>query len=37
VVGAGKPWLPDGVRVGLELQDERRFGNGVVYLGYRTS
>ena len=28
--------LPDGVRVPkLELLDERRFGNGVVYLGYR--
>jgi hypothetical protein len=27
--------LPDGVRVGLELLDERRFGSGVVYLPYR--
>jgi len=27
--------LPDDVRVGLELLDERRFGNGVVHLHYR--
>jgi len=36
VVGGGNPWLPDGVRVKLELLDERRFGTGVVYLRYRT-
>jgi dihydrofolate reductase len=35
VVGGGKRALPDGVRVGLELLDERRFGSGVVYLRYR--
>jgi dihydrofolate reductase len=35
VVGGGKPALPKGVRVTLELLDERRFGNGVVYLHYR--
>ena len=35
VVGAGKPSLPDHVRVDLEMLDERRFGNGVVYLRYR--
>ena len=35
VVGGGKRFLPDGVRVELELLDERRFGNGVVYLRYR--
>jgi dihydrofolate reductase len=35
VVGAGKPALPDQVRVGLETLDTRRFGNGVVYLRYR--
>lgn len=33
-VGAGKPALPAGMRLDLELLDERRFGNGVVYLGY---
>ena len=37
VVGAGKPALPDGVIVPLELLDERRFGNGVVYLNYRVT
>ena len=36
LVGAGKPALPDGVRLKLELLDERRFGNGVVHLHYRT-
>jgi len=36
VVGGGNRWLPDGVRVKLELLDERRFGSGVVYLQYRT-
>ena len=36
VVGGGKPFLPDRVRLQLELLDERRFGNGAVYLRYRT-
>lgn len=31
---AGKRSLPDGARVQLELVDERRFGNGTVYLRY---
>jgi dihydrofolate reductase len=35
VVGGGNPALPDNVRLGLELLDERRFGNGVVHLHYR--
>jgi dihydrofolate reductase len=35
VVGGGKSALPAGVRVDLELLDERRFGNGVVHLRYR--
>ena len=35
VVGGGKRALPDGVRVQLELLDERRFGNGVVHVRYR--
>jgi dihydrofolate reductase len=35
-VGGGTPSLPDNVRVKLELLDERRFGNGVVHLHYRT-
>ncbi|MGH7642283.1 MAG: dihydrofolate reductase family protein [Candidatus Dormibacteria bacterium] len=36
VVGGGKKSLPDAVRLQLELLDERRFGNGVVHLHYRT-
>jgi dihydrofolate reductase len=36
VIGGGKRALPEGVRVGLELLDERRFGNGMVYLHYLT-
>jgi dihydrofolate reductase len=36
VVGGGKRSLPDEVRLKLELIDERRFGNGMVYLNYRT-
>jgi len=36
VVGGGKQFLPDDVRLKLELLDERRFGNGVVHLHYRT-
>ena len=37
VVGGGKACLPKDVRVKLELVDERRFGNGVVHLHYRTT
>jgi dihydrofolate reductase len=36
VVGAGTAALPDRVRVELELLEERRFGNGVVHLHYRS-
>jgi dihydrofolate reductase len=36
VVGGGTKSLPDGVRLNLELLDERRFGNGMVFLRYRT-
>jgi dihydrofolate reductase len=35
LVGGGKPALPSGTRAELELLDEHRFGNGVVYLRYR--
>jgi dihydrofolate reductase len=35
-VGGGTPALPAGVRLDLELLDERRFAGGVVYLRYRT-
>jgi dihydrofolate reductase len=36
IVGGGTPALPDDVSVKLDLQDERRFANGVVHLHYRT-
>ena len=35
-VGGGKRSLPVGVRVKLELLDERRFEGGKVYFRYRT-
>jgi len=34
VVGGGKPALPLGVRLDLELLDERRFANGTVAVHY---
>jgi dihydrofolate reductase len=37
IVGAGNPALPEGVKVPLELLDERRFGNSVVHLRYRVA
>jgi len=37
VVGGGKRALPDELRAQLELLDERRFANGVIYLRYRVS
>jgi dihydrofolate reductase len=37
VVGGGRGFLPDNGRLGLELLDERRFGNGTVHLRYRTT
>ena len=36
IVGGGTRWLPDGLRLNLELLDERRFANGAVHLHYRT-
>ncbi len=36
VVAGGKRSLPDRVRLRLELMDQRRFRNGMVYLRYRT-
>ena len=35
IVGGGKPALPDNVRLELELLEERRFGNGTVFLRYQ--
>jgi dihydrofolate reductase len=36
IVGGGKRALPDGVKLELELLDERRFANGTVFLRYGT-
>jgi dihydrofolate reductase len=36
LVGGGTRALPDHVRTGLSLVDERRFAGGVVHLRYRT-
>jgi dihydrofolate reductase len=36
VVGGGNRSLPDGVRLELELLEERRFEGGMVYLRYHT-
>ena len=36
-VGTGKPSLPRDTRANLELLDERRFSNGVVYVRYRVA
>lgn len=33
-VGGGKAALPQGIALPMRLMDERRFGNGVVYLRY---
>ena len=35
IVGGGTRFFPPGVRLDLDLIDERRSGNGVVYLHYR--
>ena len=35
-VGGGLRFLPDGLNLRLDLLEERRFNNGVVYLRYRT-
>ncbi len=35
VVGGGSRSLPEGVRIQLELLDERRFDGGMVHLHYR--
>ena len=33
-LGGGKPALPLGLRLNLELADQRRFENGTLYLRY---
>jgi dihydrofolate reductase len=37
LVGSGKHALPERARLTLELLDERRFGNGTVYLRHRVA
>lgn len=37
VVGGGKQFLPDKLRLKLDLLDERRFRNGTVFLRYGTT
>jgi len=37
IIGGGKRSLPDGVRLGLELLEERRFEGGTIYLHYRAA
>lgn len=36
VVGGGKRFFPDGMRLDLELVEERSFNSGLVYAHYRT-
>jgi len=36
VVGGGTPMLPAGLRLGLELLEQRSFADGMVYLRYAT-
>jgi dihydrofolate reductase len=36
-VGGGTRFLPDGLRIDLDLLDERRFDSGTVYLRYRVA
>jgi dihydrofolate reductase len=36
MVGGGKKALPDNIRLELELLDERRFGNNMIFLRYQT-
>jgi dihydrofolate reductase len=35
VVGGGTPWLPDDVRLDLELVGHHRFGSGAMFLRHR--
>ena len=36
VVGGGKRFFPDGVRLDLELVDQRAFDSGLIYARYQT-
>jgi dihydrofolate reductase len=37
LIGGGKPALPSNIRLELELLEERRFHNGMVYLRYKVT
>ena len=37
IVGGGTRYLPEDAHLELQLDDERRFDNGVVYSGYRAA
>lgn len=37
IVGGGLRWLPDDLRLPLELLEERRFSDGTVHLRYATT
>jgi dihydrofolate reductase len=37
LLGGGKPFLPGGTRVDLELLEQRQLGGGVVHLRYRVA
>jgi dihydrofolate reductase len=34
IVGGGKPAFADGLRVDLDLTEQRRFDNGTLFLRY---
>ena len=36
VVGGGKRFVPDGVRLDLDLVGQRAFDSGLIYARYRT-
>jgi dihydrofolate reductase len=35
IIGSGDAWLPDNIRIDLELVDQKRFPNGFIYLRYQ--
>ncbi len=37
VVGGGTPYWPRNLRPAIDLMEERRFGNGMVFLRYRSA
>ena len=37
IVGGGNPFLPEGARRAVDLTEERRFRNGMIYLRYRVA